>query len=77
MTYEERLEKLKNGKLTTGEGTTHDMFRFIRDKQIRNFIDTDKKIRYQVWMIPTSQFDPSARIENKEYKFIAEIVETY
>ena len=117
MTYEERLEKFKNGTLTTGDGTTHDLIRFIRDKQVRTFFNTDKKIRYQVWMIPTSQFDPAARIidfdqiiethvnnvetftrlqnimtelienslvnvipviriDNKEYKFIAEIVET-
>ena len=117
MTYEERLEKFKSGTLTTEDGTTHDLIRFIRDKQIRTFFNSDKKTRYQVWMIPTSQFDPVARIidfdqiietrvnnvetftrlqnamialienslanitqviriDNKEYKFVAEIVET-
>ena len=114
MTYKEKIKCLQTHHLSSRDCTIHDMFRFIRDKYINNFVSDDGE-RYEVWLIPTVQdyfsvkriinfdtlpekyigkftlfaklirelidtaLDGSIQIvylDNKRYKFIAEIVET-
>ena len=56
MTYEEKVKCLQTHHLSSRDCTIHDMFRFIRDKYINNFVSDDSKgERYEVWLIPTVQ----------------------